>query len=138
MAAPNDEVKIEEVYPLKKELANKHGGIVLVGDYLFGDSDDAGIPFYADLMTGEIKWKSRASGSGSAAMAGADGCIYIHFQNGVMSLVQANPEAFKEVGSFTVPGSGERPSWSHPVILGGKLYLREQDRILCYDIRAKP
>jgi outer membrane protein assembly factor BamB len=137
VAGPNGEVKIEEVYPLKKELANKHGGIVLVGDYLFGDSDDAGIPFCADLMTGDIKWKSRGAGGGSASFAGADGCIYIHFANGVISLAKASPEAFTEVGSFTVPGSGERPSWSHPVILGGKLYLREQDRILCYDIRAK-
>ena len=53
------------------------------------------------------------------------------------ALVKAVPEGFDEVGTFTVPGSGERPSWSHPVIVGGKLYLREQDRILCYDIRAK-
>jgi|HubBroStandDraft_6_1064221.scaffolds.fasta_scaffold2771210_2 hypothetical protein len=43
----------------------------------------------------------------------------------------------EEVGSFKVPGSGERPSWSHPVILDGKLFLREQDHVLCYDIRAK-
>jgi hypothetical protein len=40
------------------------------------------------------------------------------------------------VGSFTIPGSGDRPSWSHPVILDGKLYIREQDKILCYDIRS--
>ncbi len=134
---PNDEVTIEELYPLNKSLANKHGGIVLVGDYLFGDSDDAGIPFCADLMTGEIKWKSRASGRGSACVASADGCLYVHFADGKMCLIKAVPEGFEEVGTFAVPGSGERPSWSHPVIVGGKLYLREQDRILCYDVRAK-
>jgi outer membrane protein assembly factor BamB len=136
VAEPDGEVKIEEIYGLKKELANKHGGIVLVGDYLFGDSDDAGIPFCAELMSGEIKWKSRASGSGSAAFAAADGCVYIHFANGNMSLVKAVPDGFAEVGSFKVPGSGDRPSWSHPVIVGGLLYLREQDHILCYDVRA--
>jgi hypothetical protein len=53
-----------------------------------------------------------------------------------MTLVKANPEKFEEVGSFTVPGSGPRPSWSHPVILDGKLYLREGDKVLCYDLRA--
>ncbi len=136
MPAADGEVKIEEVYGLKKELANKHGGIVLVGDYLFGDSDDAGIPFCADLLTGDIKWKSRASGSGSAAFAAADGCLYIHFANGMVSLVKATPDGFEEVGSFKAPDSGDRPSWSHPVIVGGMLYLREQDHLLCYDVRA--
>ena len=135
--AADSEVTVEAVYPLKQSLANKHGGVVLVGDYLFGDSDDAGIPFCADLMTGEIKWKLRGSGRGSASVASADGRLYVHFADGKMSLIKAVPDGFEEVGSFTVPGSGERPSWSHPVIVGGKLYLREQDRILCYDVRAK-
>ncbi|HEV8072259.1 MAG TPA: hypothetical protein VGP76_31370 [Planctomycetaceae bacterium] len=49
---------------------------------------------------------------------------------------KASPKSYSEVGSFEVPGSGERPSWSHPVILDGKLYLREQDQVRCYDIRA--
>jgi hypothetical protein len=53
-----------------------------------------------------------------------------------MALVEANPAAYKEVGSFTIPGSEDRPSWSHPVILDGKLYIREQDKILCYDVRG--
>lgn len=130
-------VKVEEIYPVQKQLANKHGGIVLVGNYLFGDSDDQGIPFCADLMTGEIVWKKRGSGRGSASVAAADGCLYIHYSDGVMALAKAVPEGFEEVGSFTVPGSGERPSWSHPVITGGRLYLREQDRVLCYDVRAR-
>src|SRR5690606_14043473 len=58
-------VKIEEIYPLKPKLANKHGGVVLVGDYFFGDSDDQGIPYCAELTTGEEKWRSRGSGKGS-------------------------------------------------------------------------
>jgi len=135
--AGENEVKIEEIYPITPELANKHGGVVLVGDYLYGDSDDGGIPFCAELMTGKVKWKTRGSGKGSAAIAAADGCLYIHFADGTMALAKASPEEYKETGSFKVPGAGERPSWAHPVILGGKLYLREQDHILCYDLRAK-
>lgn len=131
------EIKIEEIYPMKRELNNKHGGVVLVGDFLFGDSDDDGIPWCAELMSGDVKWKQRGSGTGSAAIAAADGCLYIHYSDGVMALAKAVPEGYKEVGSFVVPGSGERPSWSHPVIVGGKLYVREQDRILCYDVKAK-
>jgi outer membrane protein assembly factor BamB len=128
-------VEIKEIYPLNIKLANKHGGVVLVGDYLFGDSDDAGIPFCADLMTGEIKWAKRGSGRGSVCVAAADGHLYLHFSDGKMVLAKASPEEYVETGSFQAPGSGERPSWAHPVIVDGKLYLREQDAILCYDVR---
>ena len=108
---------------------------MLVGDYLYGDSEDRGIPFCADLMTGEVKWKSRGSGRDSASIAAADGHLYIHYADGMMTLVKASPEGFKEVGSFKVPGSGDRPSWSHPVIVDGNLYLREGDKILAYALR---
>lgn len=133
----NGEIAIQEIYPLNSKLANKHGGVVLVGDYIFGDSDDKGIPYCADLMTGTIQWAKRGSGANSASFAAADGRLYIRFANGVISLAKASPEAFEEVGSFKVPHSGDRPSWSHPVIVNGHLYLREQDYIMCYDVRAK-
>jgi outer membrane protein assembly factor BamB len=132
-----DGVKIKQIYPLNPKMANKHGGVVLIGDYIYGDTEDSGIPFCAQLMTGKIMWKKRGSGRGSAAMAAADGHLYIHFADGTMVLALASPKGYKEVSSFKVPGGGDRPSWSHPVILDGKLYLREQDHILCYDIRAK-
>lgn len=134
---PDNTVKIEEIYPVKPELANKHGGVVLVGDYLYGDSDDKGIPFCAELLTGAVKWQKRGNGSNSASFIAADGRLYIRFANGSMVLAKASPEDYIEVGSFKVPGSGERPSWSHPVIANGKLYLREQDVINCYDIKAR-
>lgn len=137
VAGTDGEVNIEEVYPLKIELANKHGGVVLVGECVYGDSDDAGIPFCADLMTGEIKWKQRGSGKGSAAITAADGYLYVCYADGTVSLVRAMPDESDEVSTFKVPGSGERPSWAHPVIAGGRLYLREQDHILCYDLRAQ-
>jgi outer membrane protein assembly factor BamB len=129
------EVTIEEVYPLNTELANKHGGIVLVGDYLYGDSDDRGIPFCAELASGEVKWKSRGSGRNSAAIAAADGHLYLRYADGTMTLVKASPESMQEVGSFKIPGTGDRPSWSHPVIVDGKLYLREGDAIFCHELR---
>ncbi len=131
-----DDVNIEPVYSLNKKLSNKHGGVVLVGDYVYGDSDDRGTPFCAELMTGKIMWKSRGSGKKSASIAAADGHLYIRYSDGTMTLVEANPDRFKETGSFKVPGSGTRPSWAHPVILDGKLYLREGDRILCYNIAS--
>jgi len=130
-------VSIKEIYPLKTTLANKHGGVILIGDRIYGDSDDAGIPFCAVLMTGEILWKSRGSGKGSASVIGADGLLFIHYADGTLSLVPAGKPQHTESSSFKVPGTGSRPSWAHPVILDGQLYLREQDAILCYDIRSK-
>jgi outer membrane protein assembly factor BamB len=130
------EVKIEEVYPINRELAVKHGGVVLVGDYLFGDADDKGLPWCAEFMTGKQMWHSEGSRRGSASVAAADGCVYFRFADRTMELVEATPAERKVLGKFKIPGSGGRPSWSHPVVTGGKLYLREGDKILCYDLRA--
>ena len=58
-------------------------------------------------------------------------------EDGTVALVKATPEEYTEVSTFKAPGSGERPSWAHPVVLDGRLYLRENDVILCYDVRAK-
>jgi outer membrane protein assembly factor BamB len=127
-------MSIKEIYPLNPKMANKHGGVVLVGNDVYGDTEDSGVPFCADMMTGEIKWKKRGSGRGSAAIAAADGHLYLHYASGTMVLALASPKGYTEVSSFKVPGGGDRPSWSHPVILDGKLYLREQDHVLCYDI----
>ncbi|MFM7136341.1 MAG: PQQ-binding-like beta-propeller repeat protein [Planctomycetota bacterium] len=134
---PGGAVTVEPVYPLNTDLANKHGGIVLVGDHLYGDSDDRGIPFCAELETGKIVWKERGSGRNSACVAAGDGHVYVKFSDGTVALVKADPAGYEEVSTFKVPGSGDRPSWAHPVILDGRLYLREGDAIFCHDIRAK-
>lgn len=130
-------VKIKELYPLNPELANKHGGVVLVGNFLYGDSEDRGILYCAKLMTGELVWKKRGSGSGSISVVAGDGRLYLHYANGTMVLANASPRSLVEISSFKVPNSGDRPSWAHPVILDGKLYLREHNTILCYDIQDK-
>lgn len=131
------DVKLEEVYPLNTDLNNKHGGVVLVGDYLFGDSNDSGIPWCAELMSGKIVWKERGSGRNSANVTAADGHLYIRFADGTLVLAKATPDGYREISSFKIPHSGERPSWSYPVVIEGRLYVREQDYILCYDVKAK-
>ncbi len=128
-------VEAKEIYPTNPELGNKHGGMVLVGNYLFGDSEDRGIPFCADLMTGEVKWKSRGAGKNSASVTAADGCLYVRFSDGTVALAKASPDEYKEISSFKTPGSGVRPSWAHPVIFDGKLFLREGDTVLCYNLK---
>lgn len=132
--AAGGEVEVEEVYPLQQDLSNKHGGVVLVGDRLYGDSDDDGILFCAELMTGKVLWKERGPGSGSASVTAADDRLYVRYASGVMALIEPQDDSMAVRGEFTIPGSGERPGWSHPVVAGRRLYLREQDSILCYDV----
>ena len=54
-----------------------------------------------------------------------------------MTLVEATPEGYREAGSFTPPYASGKPAWPHPVVANGKLYLRDQDVLLCYDVAAK-
>lgn len=135
-----DGVDIKEVYPLQRNLANKHGGVVLVDEYVYGDSEDRGNPWCAELMTGKEQWRKRqGAGHGSASIAYADGHLYIHYADGTMVLARATPKGYEAVSSFKVPHSGGRdePSWAHPVVSDGKLFVREADHILCYDLRKK-
>lgn len=128
----------EEVYFLEAEtLQNHHGGLILHdGTVYTGTGHNKGFPIAVDFLTGEVAWgPERTAGSGSSAVAYADGRIYFRFDDGRMILVEATPEGYRERGTFTLPEI-EKPSWSHPAISGGKLYLREQDRLYCYDVRA--
>jgi outer membrane protein assembly factor BamB len=138
LIADGDGVKAEEVYFLKsRDLQNHHGGLVLVGDYVYGGhGHNNGSPVCVDLKSGKITWrKDRGPGSGSAAVVYADGELYFRYQDGLMALIEASPEGYKAKGTFKIPHSDRAPSWAHPVVAGGKLYLREQDRIMCYDLR---
>jgi outer membrane protein assembly factor BamB len=138
LKADGKDVSAEEVY-FKRELTNKHGGVVVVGDYVYGDSDDSGMPFCAEVRTGKVVWKRKkdqGTGKGSASVTYADGRLYFHYENGVVALVEASPEGYKEVGSFKVPKT-DGWAWAHPVVVGGRLYLREGDALYCYDVREK-
>jgi outer membrane protein assembly factor BamB len=138
LEADGKDVSAKEVY-FKRELTNKHGGVVVVGDYVYGDTDDQGLPYCIEVKTGKVKWKrdrNQSKGGGSASVTYADGRLYFHYENGVVALVEASPEGYKEAGSFTVPKK-EGAAWAHPVVVGGRLYLREGDRLYCYDVREK-
>ena len=116
-----------------KELTSHHGGMVLVGDHIYGTS-------YTSLLciefkTGKIAWQDRSVGKGSIAYA--DGRLYVRSENGPIALVEANPTGYKEIGRFTQPDRSREKAWPYPVIADGKLYLRDWDMLLCYDIKGK-
>jgi outer membrane protein assembly factor BamB len=120
------------------ELKNKHGGVIRVGAFLYGDRDDSGRIWCADAKTGKVAWtrKDEAEGSGSASMAYADDMLYVRYANGWVALVHADPKSYHFVSTFRVP-NGTGNCWAHPVVIGGKLYLRERDTIWCYDVAKK-
>jgi outer membrane protein assembly factor BamB len=131
-------VQAREVYFLDpKTFQNHHGGMLLVGNHVYaGNGHNRGFPIALEFATGKVAWGGdiRNAGTGSAAVAYADGHLYFRYQNGVVMLIQATPEGYREKGSFTLPDV-VKPSWSHPVIEGGRLYLREQDTLYVYDVR---
>jgi outer membrane protein assembly factor BamB len=130
-------VDVQEVF-WSGRLTNKHGGVIRVENHLYGDQDDSGRIWCADAKTGRVVWTRRddAEGSGSASLTYADGMLYVRYQNGWVSLVRADPKAYQLVSSFRVP-NGTGNCWAHPVVIGGKFYVRERDVIWCYDVARK-
>jgi outer membrane protein assembly factor BamB len=133
-----DGVQAKEVYFLEPQsLQNHHGGLVLVGEYLYGGHGHRlGFPFCLNFATGKFMWgpNIRNAGTGSAAVAYADHRLYYRYENGKVLLIEASPQGYREHGSFDIPNT-QPPSWSHPVITGGSLYLREQDNLYRYNVR---
>jgi outer membrane protein assembly factor BamB len=130
-------VEATEVYRLNgSQLQNHHGGLVLVGDHIFGGhGSNNGLPTCLQLSTGQVTWKRRGPGIGSASVIYADGHLYFHYQNGVIALIEASTRGYKLKGTFQLPGAGA-DSWSHPVVANGKLFLREKDKLWSYHIRG--
>lgn len=139
LEATGDAVVADEIFFLQpRTFQNHHGGIILHDGYLYtGTGHNRGLPIAARFTDGTLAWGPvRNNGRDSAALAFADGRLYFRYQNGLMVLVEASPTAYSEHGSFQIPHV-EDPSWSHPVISGGHLFLREQDRLHRYDVRAQ-
>lgn len=137
-AAPEGRTTARERYFLASRIfQNHHGGMVLIGDHVYaGHGHNRGTPICIELATGRVAWGGdlRNAGEGSAAVMAADGHLYFRYQNGVMMLIEATPAGYREKGQFTIPNV-RNPSWSHPVVTGGRLYLREQDTLNVYDVK---
>ncbi len=128
--------KASEVYA-KKWIENHHGGVVLVGDHLYGYCDKKGW-VCQNFKTGEIVWSTKDK-LGKGSLTFADGHFYLRYEEneGTIALIEATPAGYKETGRFDQPDRSKQKSWPHPVVAGGKLYIRDQDILLCYDVKAK-
>ncbi len=120
----------------ERSMANQHGGAVLVGDYVYGYCDARGW-VCQELATGELKWSEKKQ-VGKGSVVYADGCLYLRAEdNGVVGLIKATPDGYEETGRFVQPDFGKPKTWPHPVVVDKKLYLRDQDILLCYDVAAR-
>jgi outer membrane protein assembly factor BamB len=141
-----DKIKSEKVYT-DKVITNHHGGVVRVGEFLYGHSDQGDqwvcLPFLekGDEDGPKPAWTSKKLDKGSVSYA--DGHLYCYGQGkGDVVLVRADPKDWIEDGRFTIPEhSSLRPKsgkvWAHPVIANGKLYLRDFEWLFCFDVAAK-
>ncbi len=127
----------KEIVPEKvwesKLMDNHHGGVILDNDYLYGAGSESKGWFCLNFLTGKQQWN--APGKGSVTFA--DGMLYLLDERGTMKLVRAVPDKFELLGEFKVPQGGDGMYWAHPVVCGGRLYIRHADKIFVYDIKAK-
>jgi outer membrane protein assembly factor BamB len=127
-----DGFQAKELY-FTKSMKNYHGGVVLVDGMLYGSSNN--LLTCLEYRTGEVRWSDR--GPGKCSVLYADGCLYCRDEGGTISLVEAAPNAFHLKGQFKQPDRSHRQAWPHLVIADRRLYVRDQDVLLCYDV-AEP
>jgi len=130
LRAEGGEVRAQEIY-FTRDMQNHHGGLVLVNGYLYGF--DNSILTCLEFASGKQMWQHRSVGKGSLSYA--DGHLYILSENNVVGLAEATPAGYREKGRFTIADQGW-PSWAHPVISGGRLFLRNQGILTAYNIQA--
>jgi outer membrane protein assembly factor BamB len=133
-------VQAEEVYATG-DMQNHHGGMILLDGYLYGASggNEGGALVCLDFKTGKVMWDQRATAGRRAkgSLAFADGRLYYRMEDGTVILIEPDPKQYIERGRFTQPDRTRLPAWAHPVIANGKLYIRDQDILFCYNVKAK-
>ncbi len=139
ISCEGDVPEAREVYFIEPEtFQNHHGGMILLDGVVYtGTGHNKGFSIAVALEDGSVKWGPiRNDGKNSAAIAYADGRIYMRYQDGLVLLIEATPNDYIEHGSFRIPDP-QKPSWPHPVVAEGRLYLREQNHLNAYDVRAQ-
>jgi len=134
LSKDGDAFKSEQAYD-NKVMVNHHGGVVKFGEHLYGYSDGKGWTCQ-DFKTGEAVWQEKGK-LGKGAILCADGMLLCRGEDkGTMVLIEASPKGWTEKGRFEQPDRSDKKAWPHPIIANGRLYLRDQDVLLCYDVKG--
>jgi outer membrane protein assembly factor BamB len=132
------EIAVEKIFS-NKSIENRDGGVVLVGDYLYGYSENVGW-FCQEFKTGKQMWTEKNK-LGRGSVTYADGNLYCCSEKGgIVALIEATPKGWTEKGRLKIPRESRqrRPSggmWTHPAIANGRLYIRDQELLYCYDLK---
>ena len=131
-------VQPDQVY-FSPKLPTGIGGAVKLGDVVYGTASEVLVCF--EFKNGDIKWQDRALGA--ASLCYADGRLYLHGENGQVALVEPSSDGYHEKGRFSPPDQPKRindmeKAWAYPVVADGKLFLRDQSVLWCYDVMARP
>jgi outer membrane protein assembly factor BamB len=123
-------------------MQNHHGGVIVLDGYLYGANggNEGGYLVCLDFKTGNVLWDgrdlpNRPAPKGSLTLA--DARLYYRTERGAVLLIEPSPKEYLERGRFEQPDRTNLPAWAHPVVANGKLYLRDQDTLFCYDVKAK-
>ena len=122
-----------------RDVQNRDGGMVLVGDHLYGHSEQGGW-VCQEFATGKVVWAERDA-LGRGTITAADGRLYCCAEKGgVLALVEPSPAGWGEKGRLKLPRESRqrRPSgglWTAPVVANGRLYVRDQEQLFAYDVR---
>jgi|GEM_PF-94971 len=133
-------IKAEEVYATT-DMQNHHGGMILLDGYLYGATggNEGGVLACIEFKTGKVMWDLRQKGERRAkgSLALADSRLYYRMEDGTVALIEPDPKQYTERSRFQQPDRSKLPAWAHLVIANGKLYIRDQDILFCYDIKAR-
>ena len=138
-----ESIKADTIYT-NRVISNQHGGVVLINGYIYGFSENPSTSWVCQNMkTGEIVWSAKGQevGVGKGSVLGInDRLLLFDMQTGVLAVVAASPDGWKEFGKITIPertkiSTQDNQLWTHPVIANGKLYVRDHDLLFCYDMK---
>jgi outer membrane protein assembly factor BamB len=128
--------KVEEVWR-SKDLDSHHEGVVMLDGYIYGSAHQSGKGKWVclDWKTGKTMWAKKGIGKG--AVTCADGLLYGINENRTVGLIKPSPEKYELVSEFDIPKDGKGKTWAHPVVCGGRLYIRHGDFLYAYDVKTK-
>jgi len=119
-------------------LEPQHGGMLLLDGHLYGACRQAKLGPWVCLEAASGRRLYAEAGVGPGSLTYADGHIYALNQKGIMALIEATPTRFKLICQFKLPAQGQGPTWAHPVVAHGRLYIRHDDFLYCYNVKDGP
>ncbi|MCS7469296.1 PQQ-binding-like beta-propeller repeat protein [Stieleria sp. ICT_E10.1] len=130
-------ITAEEVY-FTTRMQNHHGGMIVVDGCLYGANggNGGGVMTCLDFQTGDLLWRDRQGPKGSLLLA--DGRLYLRGEDdGEMLLIEPSRDGLLERGRFGQPDRSSAKAWAHPIVANGKLYIRDQGLLFCYNVQAE-